>query len=213
MHADFWHQRWSTNQIHFHEGQTNRLLAQHLSALHLAPGQRVFVPLCGKSRDLPWLLTQGLDVVGIELSPLAVAQLFAELGVPPTITTCGPLERHQAPGLDVFVGDVFALFGEQLGAVDAVYDRAALVALPEPMRERYAAHLTAITQAAPQLLISIEYDQSTLAGPPFAVATDELERLYGKACVLQQLERRDVPGGLKGKVPATDVAWLLRRRD
>jgi thiopurine S-methyltransferase len=140
MHTDFWHERWSTNQIAFHESEANPLLVAHFAALGLAKGARVFVPLCGKTLDIDWLLAQGYHVVGAELSPLAVTQLFERLGVTPQLTRVGKLERWSVPHLDLFVGDFFALTPDLLGTVDAVYDRAALIALPSDLRGRYAAH-------------------------------------------------------------------------
>lgn len=209
---DFWLTRWQNNQIGFHEGVPNSLLVAHFAALGVPDGGRVFVPLCGKSRDMPWLRAQGVTVVGAELSRLAVERFFAEAGLAPDIASAGRLERFAAAGVTVFVGDVFDLDAATLGAVDAVYDRAALVALPEPVRARYAAHLIALTGGAPQLLLTFEYDQSRQKGPPFSVAEAELRALYGAAYRLERAEARAVPGGLRGVCPAEESAWLMRRR-
>ena len=209
MDPDFWHARWTANQIGFHEGKPNAHLEAHLGRLGLAAGARLFLPLCGKTRDIAWLLSRGLRVAGAELSPLAVAQLFDDLGVAPEISSVGSLEHHRAGGLDVFVGDIFALSADLLGPVDAVYDRAALVALPAPMRARYAAHMAAITAGAPQLLVCFTYDQAQAEGPPFSVPAADVRALYGAAYRPALLESRPVPGGLKGKVPAEEQAWLL----
>ncbi|MFG1361496.1 thiopurine S-methyltransferase [Xanthobacter pseudotagetidis] len=209
MDADFWHARWTANQIGFHEGKPNVHLEARLARLGLAADGRVFLPLCGKTRDIAWLLARGLRVAGAELSPLAVAQLFEELGVAPEISAAGPLELHRAPGLDVFVGDIFALSADRLGPVDAVYDRAALVALPPSMRPPYAAHLAALAARAPQLLVCFTYDQTQAEGPPFSVAAEEVEALYGAAYRLERLDNCPVPGGLRGKVPAKENVWLL----
>ena len=209
MDPDFWHARWTANQIGFHEGKPNAHLEAHLGRLGLAAGARLFLPLCGKTRDIAWLLSRGLRVAGAELSPLAVAQLFDDLGVAPEISAAGSLEHHRAGGLDVFVGDIFALSADLLGPVDAVYDRAALVALPAPMRARYAAHMADITACAPQLLVCFAYDQAQAEGPPFSVAAEDVRALYGAAFLPTLLESRPVPGGLRGKVPAEEQAWLL----
>ncbi|MGB0683348.1 MAG: thiopurine S-methyltransferase [Magnetovibrionaceae bacterium] len=210
MEADFWHQRWQGNQIAFHEQGGNELLARFFGHFNLAQGKRIFVPLCGKSKDIGWLLSKGYRVCGAELSELAVEALFADLGVDPTITETGSLRHYQVEGLDIFLGDIFALTGEQLGSVDAIYDRAALVALPDDMRRDYAAHLVAITGAARQFLISFTYDQSLLPGPPFSVPEDMVRSLYSGAYEIDRLEEIDVPGGLKGKCPAKETVWDLR---
>lgn len=210
MDTDFWLQRWQNNEIAFHQGEANALLVDYLKDLSLAPGGRVFVPLCGKTLDIPWLLSRGYPVAGVELSELAVEQLFAELGVAPRLSKVGKLTRYSASGLDVFVGDIFELTAETLGPVDAVYDRAALVALPQEMRGQYATHLMAITHRAPQLLITFEYDQELMAGPPFSVNAAKVHQRYSGRYDLTLAESRDVAGGLKGKCPATENAWLLR---
>ena len=216
MHATFWHQKWAQKEIGFHQSAVHPLLAAHWPRLHgewqLTEGSRVLVPLCGKTLDIHLLLARGHRVVGVELSEQAVVELFEELGQSPTISPQGALQRYSAPGLEVFVGDFFALTREQLGPVDAVYDRAALVALPEAMRRDYAVQLLALSAAAPQLLICFEYEQSLLPGPPFAVHESELRQHYGAELALDLLQRVDVPGGLKGRVPAADVAWRLSRR-
>ncbi len=209
MQAEFWHQKWQSNDIAFHEGEANALLVAHIDALALPTGGRVFVPLCGKTRDIAWLLTQGYRVAGAELSPIAIGQLFAELGVQPEISTNDSLTHYRAPDIDVFVGDMFALSRAQLGPVDASYDRAALVALPEALRHRYTQHLMQITANAPQLLICYEYDQRLQAGPPFAISDKEVHQHYAGSYKLSLLASTDLPGGLKGRCPAQEKTWLL----
>jgi thiopurine S-methyltransferase len=212
MEHDFWHQRWEQNQIAFHEGAPNALLTTHLPALGLHRGARLFLPLCGKTRDIHWLLAQGHRIVGAELNLLAVTQLFAELGVAPDMEAVGSLVRYRAKDIEVYQGDIFALTPATLGAVDAVYDRAALVALPEQMRPGYAAHEIALGAGVPQLLITFDYDQAAQPGPPFAVSPAEVQRLYGHAYDIALKDTVDVPGGLKGKCPAVEQAWVLRSR-
>lgn len=212
MEEHFWHGKWQRGEIAFHEAEPNPLLTGHLPALHLHPGARIFVPLCGKSRDIGWLLAQGYRVAGAELSRLAIEQLFGELGVIPAIASEGPLERFEANGLTIHVGNIFDLDRATLGPVDAVYDRAALVALPTGMRERYAAHLLHLTHNAPQLLVTFDYDQSLVAGPPFSVPESEVRRHYGAACHVTALARQELKGGLKGARPVHEEVWLLKRR-
>ena len=212
MEASFWHNRWQTNQTGWHERAVNPLLITHFPSLNLPPGARVFVPLCGKSLDLGWFLSRGYAVAGAELSELAVTQLFAELGMEARISEVGKLRLFRGEKIDIFVGDLFDLSREILGPVDAIYDRAALVALPEEVRVQYAAHLKAITALAPQLVIGYEYDQTVVAGPPFSVTPDELHRHYSDGYTLTPLARVAVPGGLKGKCQATEHVWRLDTR-
>jgi thiopurine S-methyltransferase len=209
MDATFWRDRWQRNEIGFHESQANPMLVAHFASLSLPAGSRIFVPLCGKTLDIHWLLSRGHPLAGAELSEIAVQQLFTDLGVTPATTAIGQLTRYSAPGIDIFLGDIFDLSRSELGSVNAVYDRGALIALPEPMRSRYAGHLERLTNRAIQLLICLNYEQRLLAGPPFSVSGTEVARLYQHAYDLKMLATRDVVGGLKGKCPATEDVWLL----
>jgi len=209
LDTDFWHQKWKENDIAFHQEQPNPVLVKHFQEFCPAAGSRVFVPLCGKTVDIHWLLSSGYRVVGAELSSLAIDQLFAELKIEPNVSSLGQTLHYKAEGIDIFVGNIFELSGDILGPIDAVYDRAALVALPEETRVRYSAHLTKITSCAPQFLICYEYDQNAMAGPPFSISDDEVERLYGAVYRLLCVANGEVSGGLKGQCPANEKVWLL----
>ncbi|SEI08505.1 thiopurine S-methyltransferase [Rheinheimera pacifica] len=209
MHPEFWQEKWQKREIAFHQAAANPLLVSWFNQLEIAPGATVFLPLCGKSLDIHWLLAQGSSVVGAELNEMAVQELFAELGLTPSVSGEGNLLHYRAEQLQVFVGDIFQLSQHTLGAVAAIYDRAALVALPDIMRQRYAQHLITISQGAPQLVICFEYDQTQLAGPPFSVDSLEMHELYSSVYNLNCLEKREVPGGLKRKCQATEIGWLL----
>jgi len=211
MEASFWHEKWKRGEINFHQSEANPLLTAHFEKLSLAKGSRVFLPLCGKTRDIAWLLANGYRVAGAELSAQAINDLFKELGLAPNISKVGNLTRYNADNIDIWVGDIFDVSAEYLGSVNAIYDRAALVALPADMRKQYVAHLMQITGAAPQLLISYVYDQSKIDGPPFSVNEDEVRRHYGAAYQLTPVEIKDVAGGLKGKVASTETVWLLQK--
>ncbi len=210
MDSSFWKDRWERSEIGFHEKQANPFLVKYFKELSLAKGSRVFVPLCGKTLDIAWLLSHGYRVAGAELSEIAVKELFAGLGVKPKISEVGRVSRYRAQSIDIFLGDLFHVTREMLGPVDAIYDRAALVALPKEMRDRYTEHLVQIADNAPQLVIAYEYDQRVIDGPPFSVSNDEVRRHYTDSYDLTLLVSSDVPGGLKGKCPATENVWLLK---
>lgn len=210
MDAAFWHERWQSKEIGFHEGRVNRLLEAHLNVLGLEPGARIFMPLCGKAFDIQWLHGQGFHVLGAELSEIAIRELFDEMGLAPDVTDEGGLLRYRAERIDIFVGDVFELGADLLGPVEAVYDRAAVVALPAGIRGRYAAHVAAITGCAPQLVITFDYDQTAMEGPPFSVPPAAVEELYARAYSVIELARAEVAGKLKGQVEAMEIIWLMR---
>jgi thiopurine S-methyltransferase len=206
----FWHQKWQKNEIGFHLSEVNPLLVKHFSALQLKQGARVFLPLCGKSLDIAWLLAQGYRVVGAELSQIAIEDLFKSLNLTPIITQLDEIKHYSAANIDIFVGDIFKLTPTMLGSVDAVYDRAALVALPEDMRKAYSTHLIALTNYKPQLLICFAYDQSLHAGPPFSTPADEVKLHYQSTYTLNLLASETMAEGLKGQYPATEQVWWLK---
>lgn len=212
MDEEFWHNKWKTNNIGFHNDSVHPLLAKHWNTLNRAGVSRVFVPLCGKTVDIAWLLSQGHQVVGAELSELAIQQLFNDLNVEPNITNMGSLIHYHSENIDIYVGDIFELSYALVGEIDAIYDRAALVALPFDLRKRYSAHLQVITDAAPQLLICFEYDQQHIDGPPFSIAQHELTQHYVDNYSVNFIEGVPVEGGLKGKVTATETVWLLHKK-
>ncbi|QKX18404.1 thiopurine S-methyltransferase [Microbulbifer sp. YPW1] len=212
MEHEFWHDKWRRNEIGFHNREAHPLLVEHFARLGLEQGDRLFLPLCGKTLDIGWLLERGYAVAGAELSEMAVIQLFEQLGIDPQVDKTGDLKRYSAPDIDIFVGDILHLTREVLGPVAAVYDRAALVALPLEMRRRYAEHLVQVTGSAPQLLITFEYDQEKMPGPPFCVNDEEVAEHYAASYTLNLLQTVDVEGGLKGKCPAEEKIWLLESK-
>ena len=193
MQADFWHERWQRNQIGFHQADINLHLQQFWPVLGVTTGTRVFVPLCGKSGDMLWLRGQGYEVVGVEISPLAVQAFFDENGLKATVETQGPFQVFAADGICIWCGDFFALNPEDLAGVAAVYDRASLIALPPEMRCAYARHLRQLlAPGVKSLLVAIEYPEGEMEGPPFSVREAEVLALYGPDCVVERVFAADI---------------------
>ena len=194
MQHEFWHQRWQQNQIGFHQQEVNQHLRRCWPDLQVNPKGRVFVPLCGKSKDMLWLLAMGHQVVGVELSPVAVESFFSENGLTPRMYRQGDFWVHEIDGLQIFSGDFFALRPNDLGVVDAVYDRASLVALPPDMRIEYVLQLSALLPPTARiLLIAFDYLQHEMPGPPFSVEIEEVERLFGHWCDVELLNSENAP--------------------
>lgn len=219
MQLDFWHERWRSNQIGFHRADVNPALREHLPRLAADPGDTVLVPLCGKSLDMLWLAEQGLAVVGVEASPIAVEAFFREHGMVPERRNAEAFEVFEHGPFTLLLGDFFALTrGGPLAPVRYVYDRAALVALPPAMRARYAAHLRALlAPGARLLLLAFEYDQALMDGPPFAVDEGELQRLFGETLAIEPLGRRAVLEELahlreRGLQAIDETVYLLTSR-
>jgi len=212
VESEFWKKRWERDEIGFHLDEVNQMLEKHFESLNLKQNACIFLPLCGKTLDIQWLLSKGYKVVGAELSELAIQQLFDELGIKPDVSIHQNFTVYQARNLKIFVGDIFNLNHETLGSIDAVYDRAALVALPLVMREKYTIHLRELTNTVPQLLLNFTYDQDLMQGPPFSVGAEEIRRHYNNYYTINLLEEKEVEGKFKGKVYAQEMAWLLTNK-
>lgn len=175
MHAEFWLERWKNGETGWHLPNAHPLLVEFWETLAVPPPAMVFLPLCGKTPDLAWLAARGHRVVGCELSRLAVESWFAEQGIEPDIAAVDELVRYRGAGVELWCGDFFALRPEYLAGVAALYDRAALIALPAEQRVRYVEHLTRLFPLPiPALVISLDYPQQQMDGPPFAISAEEL---------------------------------------
>ncbi|MFJ4066561.1 thiopurine S-methyltransferase [Pseudomonas sp. NPDC089996] len=210
MEPAFWQKRWADNQIGFHRTDVNPFLLAHWPTLALAKGTRVLVPLCGKSLDMAWLAGQGHRVLGVELSRLAVEDFFQEHGLQAQITPQGPFEVWRSGDVEVWCGDFFALRAEDVADCTGLYDRAAVIALPSSMRARYREHLSRILPAGCKgLLLTMDYDQQLIDGPPFAVTDAEVREGYAGGQV-QMLDEREVIGESPKFIQA-GVASVLER--
>jgi thiopurine S-methyltransferase len=192
MEPAFWQKRWDDNQIGFHRTDVNPFLQAHWLKLALPAGSRVLVPLCGKSLDMAWLKEQGHRVLGVELSRRAVEDFFREQALPVQVSEQGAFEVWRSDHIEVWCGDFFALQAQDVADCMGLYDRAAAIALPPEMRARYMAHLEQVLpMGCKGLLLTMDYDQQLLAGPPFSVPDDEVRRGYARGKV-QALEEREV---------------------
>lgn len=193
MTPDFWQRAWKNSQTDFTQKSPNPMLINHFKDLNLSKKTRVFVPLCGKSIDMLWVVDQGFDVIGVELAEIAVKQFFAENNLQATVSlnpTNPRLICYQTDikdrHLKIWVGDIFDLSANDLGQIDAIYDRGALVALPDNMRLRYTQQIMALSLCANQLLLSFSYDGEKRRDdnhhnlPPFLVTQSQLEQYYAQ---------------------------------
>jgi thiopurine S-methyltransferase len=193
MNQDFWHERWQQNQIGFHSEDINPHLQKIWPTLDIAPGSRVLVPLCGKSNDMLWLLAQGFEVIGVELSPLAVQAFFTENRLPAKTSRQGKFYVSETDDLRIYCGDYFDFTANDLNSISAVYDRASLVALPPEMRIAYAAHQQHLLESGSTiLLVAFDYPQHEMQGPPFNVQTAEVQSLYSSWCDVELLCTEDI---------------------
>lgn len=222
MNKEFWLERWRAHQLGWHRDDVNPLLIEHWPSLEVESGARVFVPLCGKTLDMGYLAGEGFEVLGCELSSIAVGEFFEEAGIACESSPEGRFVRHQGGAITIFEGDVFDLDESLLRGVAAVYDRGSLIALPPNVRRPYAEHLMrALPQSAHTLLLSLEYDQSRIGGPPFSVPEKEVQAIYGGSHEVIKLiteETEEVPprfaevGVGASSSPVRQVVWKITPR-
>ena len=193
MDADFWLERWNEGRTHFHQDRVTPLLQKLWPTLAVPAGSRVLVPLCGKSLDMVWLAEQDMRVLGVELSPLAVEQFFSENKLQPVVRHTEQGAHYTAGNIEIICGDMFKVSAQTLAQCTGVYDRAALIALPEAMRATYVDEVYG--RLAPQyrgLLITLDYPQQEMDGPPFSVHEAEVQRLFAGHSVATNVYQRDI---------------------
>lgn len=215
MDLDFWQNRWQRGEIAFHLPRVHPKLVSCWPTVCPDSVSTVFVPLCGKSLDLSWLLQRGHTVIAVESSELAVQAFFAEQNWQPTIEKQGGflVYRHQA--LTLYCGDYFALTPACLANCERVYDRAALIALPPVLRSAYVKHLCQLLPASvSMLLITLVYQQAEMAGPPFSVMADEVAELFpaGDRTLLvdHEILEHEPRFRSKGLTSLHEQAWSLQ---
>ncbi len=218
MDKEYWHRKWQSKEIGFNQLQPNKLMKRYFSSLKLTPGCRVFVPLCGQSIDMLWLAGQGYQVIGVELSEVACRAFFKDNKIPVKITEVTDFILYISDEITIFCGDFFNLDRTTLDKIDAVYDRAALIALPMDVRKCYSEHLIELTPPATAMfLITTRYNQSEMQGPPFSVDENEVIALYSAHFEINQLysEQFEAPTHLqaKGLLQATELIYFLTKKD
>ena len=219
MDSKFWQQRWQDGRIGFHKSNVNPQLTEYFSELAVPISGQVLVPLCGKSVDMVWLANEGYDVVGVELVETAVQAFFVEQKVIPTITEFKSatdnaiLKRYQGQlagqTITLWAADIFAISAIDIGEINAVYDRAALIALPATMRTDYSAQIVKLSNHVPQLLITLNYDQSKKDGPPFSISQQQLQQYYDTDYKIIELENQSSTLNTASELAVTEQVWLL----
>lgn len=204
MEREFWEKKWEEKVINFHQEIVNENLKDYFPQLNVEKGATVFVPLCGKSLDMLWFAQQDFEVIGVELSEIAVKEFFHENNLEYQVSKDGTLNCYTSGPIKIYQGDFFDLRAEQLKSTKAVYDRAALVALPPEMRARYAKHMLTIIPDCKKYFIEIfSYDQTKVDGPPFSVDVEEVTRLLGaagKIKIARQAKLQPISPKFEGKV-------------
>ncbi len=217
MNGEYWLSRWAKNKAGFHQMHVNAHLERWIDRLELAGGDSIFVPLAGKSRDMLWLAERGFRVLGVELSTIAVEAFFVEGKLDPTIEEHGAFTLYSSGSIRLLRGDFFDLTQDDLAGTAAVYDRASLIAFPPAMRERYARHLASIIPSGARiLLVTVEYPDAEMDGPPFSVPEQEVRQIFGDHFTIGHLDERDVLAEnerfrQRGLTRLSEQVYLLQR--
>lgn len=215
MKTQFWQERWQEGKIGFHLPKVNPWLIKYLEEFNLTTNSRIFVPLCGKSEDLVYLAKSGFEVIGVELIQQAVEDFFTEQNLKPNLKTVDSFTQYSADNIHILHGDYFALNQNLIGKIDFVFDRASMVALPKPMRKNYIKKMKSIIGEAKNIfLITMEYPQNKLSGPPFSVPDSEIKAAYQEQFTIHLLETNDL--SRENKFASLDYAsekiWKLNRQ-
>ncbi|MCL1079552.1 thiopurine S-methyltransferase [Parashewanella spongiae] len=215
MSLQDWTNRWSEGRIGFHLAEVNPHLIEHWQKV-TSIRKNVFVPLCGKSQDLMWLQKQGLKVVGAELVEVAVESFFNEQQLNPKIEKSGSNHLWCDDGINIYQGDFFTLPIGEISS-DVFYDRAALIALPRGLRQQYVNQLLTVASELQQgLLVTLDYDQNKVDGPPYSVPKYEVEQLFSKDFIIQKLSETivDTPPGFRknGIMQMQETVYKLTKK-
>ena len=184
-----WHSHWTRKTPGFHEGRVNTYLQQFLPSYHLQPGDRIFMPLCGKAVDILWLSLQGFRVIGVELSKVAIESFFEESALDFAKVQHGKLVKYEAPNITLYLGDFMDIQADHLTGCKLVYDRASIVAIESFNRGVYKRKILEIIPAGiPMLLVTLDYNQKMMKGPPFSVPVSDIKQLYQPEYRLELLQ-------------------------
>jgi len=217
MQAEFWHERWEKGEIGFHQHDFNHHMQSFIDRLKVPAGAHILVPLCGKSLDMLWLARRGFQVTGIEISELAASAFFLENGLEHEATGQPGAVTWQGEGVTILCVDFFTVQKADLGRVDAVYDRASLIALPADMRQGYARRIARLLdEGVRSLLVTLQYPQEEMRGPPFSVPPAEVRSLFGERYGIQHLHAEDCLANeprfrKKGLTRLDEHVWLLQK--
>ena len=218
MKLDFWHERWSKGEIGFHQQDFNKYMRAFMDRLGIKQGGHILVPLCGKSLDMIWLLEHGYQVTGIEISGVAVDDFFKENNIACRITELPGAKLYISERLSIYCADFFSVELTKSPRIDAVYDRASLIALPQDMRPDYVKRLTnLLAEGTRSLLLTLDYPQQQMSGPPFSVTPDEVDRLFSEKYEIEHLHSEDCLANQprfreKGLTSLVEHVFLLQKQ-
>ena len=212
-----WLHFWESNETNWHSDTITQELVEYFELFELEPGDKVFVPLCGKSLDMLYIMNQGFSVVGVEISEIGVRQFFRENDLTYKITRVDDFDLYSSENLEIYCGDFFSLTSKHLNNVKAVLDSKSLIALEPDLRQKYVKYLNDIISVGARiLLVTLQYPQHQMSGPPFSVDKSEVESLFSMTFESRELRSfNDIENGSKLERAGVDyinnAAYCLRK--
>lgn len=213
----FWLNTWQVGHIPFHQSEINQDLLKFWPDLSIERGSKVLVPLCGKSLDMLWLSTQQYQVIGIELCEQAVVAFLQEHQLTYTVECVAGVLCYKAANLILWVGDIFTLDSSLVPAIDAIYDRASLIALPQKLRPLYVERCLGWLKPLGRILLkTIANEQDIACGPPYSVSEEEVRCLYNSNDIsslklVQHSHRQSEDQKRKKRLVQEDQVWIIQK--
>jgi len=188
------------------------LLKQYWKHLELPEGATVLVPLCGKSKDLHWLADHNFHVIGVDVSPKALKTVMNKRPDNFTKSTSHGLTRYRSKAMELWEGDFLKLPPMEIPPLHAIYDKAALIALPPDKRKPYAEKVLELCSSTTQIFLqTFEYEQSEMNGPPFSVPQKEVNELFGRHFEIDVLHEQSKFEELQGFHKRGLSSYLLEK--
>lgn len=152
---------------------------------------KVLVPLCGKTVDMHFLAKQdsvsqvfGVDGVIKALTEFSDENPELEIKAVNELTKTGSYQQLVGNSISLLKGDFFALNEDDSdGKVDAVWDRASMVAIKPTLRKFYVETIGRVVKPGGSILLvtfdrRVGTDEAKSAGPPFSINEEEVRNLY-----------------------------------
>jgi SAM-dependent methyltransferase len=151
------------------------------------PRGKALVPGCGAGHDVAMLTALGVDALGLDLAPSAIARA---------------IKNYPNLSIHFVLGDLFAKPAEWQSSFDYVIEHTCLCALPPTMRIDYEKAVHDLLRPGGLLagiwFINPEMDPSE-TGPPFGIAVEELDTLFPSSR-WQVIEDEQPSTGYPGRV-------------
>ncbi|CAL8110762.1 unnamed protein product [Orchesella dallaii] len=193
---EYWENRYKKRNFEWHIEEVHPQLLKYLSKLTQleteetvegSKAKKFFVPLCGKTKDIPFLLKLGFEVFAVEAIDSVVQELINENNLELTFDEKRSIYHDKDEQLKIYCGDLFKCPIEEYGPFDCIWDRASFIALDYSFRPSYIDMMKRSVGYGSEngvhnfryLLQSVTYDKSNFAGPPRCVDAADIKEFFG----------------------------------